>query len=183
MQTSQLAVGCLILGLMTACSSAPKSADNHFGEEKVLSRIDDMSSRPDWLKESDVFKVENGKVFSLGSTVIPADHNVSAAYRIAANSAKGLIAGAIEQRLDFIFQQASESTEVGNDQAHFIGAEASKLTSSSLRNSKVYWEKRAITDASGNVRLETKVFALVEMPEQDFKLARGSSEIGRIEYV
>jgi hypothetical protein len=64
-----------------------------------------------------------------------------------------------------------ENTEVGSEQAKFIGAEASKLSSSSLRNTKVYWEKRAITDSSGNVRIETKVFALVEMPEQDFKLA------------
>jgi hypothetical protein len=112
------------LGLSACASTGTKSVD-YVGEERVLSRIDDMSSRPDWLKESDVFKVEGGKVQSLGSTVIPADHNVSSAYRIAANSAKGQIASAIEARLDFIFQQAVENgrfhlAEPGNfsDRSH-----------------------------------------------------------------
>lgn len=156
-----------------ACSTGPVSRPNTSEAEpdKVLSRIDDMKERPTWLKESEPFKIQSGEVTSLGSTVIPVDHRVEAAYRIAENNAKGAIAGAIEQKLDFIFQNAEEGTSVDATQARYIGAEASKLVTSSIRPGKRYWEKVASTTDGGQRMTSYKVFATVSMPEADFKRA------------
>lgn len=162
--------------LIQACSSSPKTgldkvvADN-IGQEKIISRIDDLSSRPSWLQEQTPFRIEGGKVLSMGSTVIPADHNLSAAYRIAENNSKALISHSIEQRLDFVFQNAEEGTSLGANQAQYIGAEASKLTTNSLRPSKRYWEKVAIVGQGGETTVQYRVFALSELPEEDFKKA------------
>lgn len=159
------------LAILSACSSGPRVGVEHVGEEKVISRIDDLSSRPDWLKESEPFHIENGKVFSLGSTTIPADNNLSAAYRIAENNAKASVSHSIEQKLDFVFQNAEEGTSMGANQARYIGAEASKLTTNSLRLSKRYWEKVSMIQENGQPSTQIRVFAVVEMPENDFKAA------------
>jgi len=160
---------------MVACSSSPKTelekaVANQVGQEKVMGRIDGLDSRPEWLKEETPFKILDGKVYSLGMTTIPADHNLSAAYRIAENNSKASISHAIESRLDFVFQNSEEGTMMGAGQARYIGAEASKLTTNSLRLSKRYWEKVAVQE-SNQVALEYRVFVLTEMPEQDFKTA------------
>jgi len=106
----------LVLFLLIGCSSTPPVSQltvPNAGEEKVLSRIDDLSSRPKYITESTPFKVEGGKVYSLGQTVIPIGDNISAAFRIAENNAKALVSGAIENRLDFVFENAEEGTAMG----------------------------------------------------------------------
>ena len=95
--------------------------------KKIVARIDDLSSRPSWLKESEPFVIEKGTVTSLGQTTIPGDNRVEAGYRVAENNAKAAIAGAIEQRLEFIFQNAEEGSGIDATQAHYIGAESSKI--------------------------------------------------------
>lgn len=165
----------VLLGLITSgCSSSPSSKnmnDQDIGVTKVLERIDQLDKRPDWLHESEPFKIENGKLFSLGQTVIPADNRIEAAYRIAENNGKASVAGAIENKMEFVFQNAEEGTGLDTTQARFIGAEASKLMSSSLRVSKRYWEKVSTATSASNRTVQYRVFALVEMPESDFKEA------------
>ena len=109
------------LFLIAACSSTPKNTQGQDIEaDRTLSRIDDMSSRPSWLKESQPFSVVSGEVSSLGQTQIPGDNRVEAAYRIAESNAKEQIAKAIEQRLDYVFQNAEEGTSIDSTQARFI---------------------------------------------------------------
>lgn len=139
--------------------------------EKIISRIDEMSSRPEWLKESSPFKIENGKVTSLGQTNIPGDNRVDAAFRIAENNAKASISSAIEARLEFIFQNAEEGTGMDATQAKFIGSETSKITTSSLKLKNRYWEKVATVNENGKTSLAYRVFATVEMNEPEFKQA------------
>lgn len=168
---------CIMLALTTllfiGCSSAPKSeiTTSETQKDVVVSRIDDLSERPSWLKESTPVQIGSGAVVSLGQTVIPSDHRVEAAYRIAENNAKAQIAKAIEQRLDFVFQNAEEGTDISSTQARYIGAEAANLTTSSLRLDKRYWEKVATTQDNGQRVTQYRVFATVTMPEQDFKRA------------
>lgn len=157
--------------LMTGCSGPqyrPQTSEDT--PDKVVSRIDNMSDRPSYVKESQPFVIENGVVTSLGQTTIPGSgHRVEAAYRIAQNNAKAAIAGAIESRLSFVFQQATEGTEIGTDQARFIGAEASELTANYIRPGYIYWEKVATTLDSGSRVAQYRVFATVQVPEADFK--------------
>lgn len=155
-----------------SCGSAVKNpTKSEIDPDKVISRIDELSSRPDWLKESEPFRFESGNVYSLGSTTIPGEDRVDAAYRIAENNAKAGIATAIEQKLEFIFQNAEEGTQIGSDQARYIGAEASSLITSSIRIYKRYWEKVAMTQDSGVRTTKYRVFSTVTMPEADFKTA------------
>ena len=160
-----------IVGLLSlvACTTTPKSPESQ--PDSVISRIDDLDARPDWLKESEPFKIANGQVVSLGSTTIPGDHRVEAGYRIAENNAKANIASAIENRLEFIFQSAEEGTSLDATQARYIGAEASKIVTSSIRQDKRYYEKVATTHDNGQRVTQYKIFTTVTMPEVDFKRA------------
>jgi len=158
--------------LLVGCSSAVKNpTQSEVEPDRVISRMDEMSSRPDWVTESELFKIEKGVVTSIGMTTIPASDRVEAAYRIAQNNAKSAIAGAIEQKLEFILQNAEEGTSVNSTQVRYIGAEASKLVTSSIRPGKTYWEKIATTLDSGERVTQYKVFTTVVMPEEDFKRA------------
>lgn len=159
----------IAISSMVACSSTPKQATAENTADVVVSRIDDLSKRPEWVRESEAFKVKDGTVYSLGATTIPGDHRVEAAYRVAENNAKAAIAGAIEQRLEFVFQNAEEGTTMDTTQARYIGAEASNLVASSIRPGQRYWEKVATTKDSGERVTQYKVFTLVSMPEADFK--------------
>ena len=163
------------VGGFLGCSSLPAKHGLIQPEEKVLSRVDDLSSRPDWLKESQPFQIKDGVVSNLGVTTVPGDSRVEAAYRISANNAKAGMATSIEQRLSFVFQNAEEGTGFDSSQARFIGAEASELTSSSLSVSKQYWEKVFSVDERGVGKTFFRVYSMVTMPEQEFKRAIGDA--------
>lgn len=158
----------LSVSLLFGCSSQTKNLNF---EDKVLSRIDGLSERPDWFKESEAFKIANDKVISLGSTTLPADHRLEAGIRIAQSNAKAGICSAIEQRLEYLFQNAQEDTTMDTAQVRYIGAEACKLTSTSLRNDKIYWEKVLTLKNSGEQVVLYKVFATATMNESDLKAA------------
>jgi len=120
----------LLAGLfLSACSSSPKyqAEGPEVQPDVVLGRIDGLKDRPKDFSESRPFFIENGMVYSLGMTTLDGDARVEAGMRIAQNNAKSAISGAIEQRLDFILQNAEEGTGDQN-QLRYIGAEASKLT-------------------------------------------------------
>jgi len=157
---------------LVGCSSAVKNPTRSEVEpDQVISRIDELSSRPDWVQESEMFRIEKGMVISTGMATIPASDRVEAAYRIAQNNAKSSIAGAIEQKLEFILQNAEEGTSINSTQVRYIGAEASNLITSTIRPGKNYWEKFATTLDSGERITQYKVFSTVVMPEEDFKRA------------
>ncbi len=158
--------------LLVSCASAPSSQVNsEVQPDKTIARINDSDERPKWADESTPFKIEDSKVVSLGQTTIPGDNRVEAAYRIAENNAKQGICSAIEQRLNFIFQNAEEGTDIDSTQARSIGAEACQMTTSSIHNGRRYWEKFATTTDSGSRVTRYRVLATVEMPESDFKRA------------
>lgn len=149
-----------------ACSSVSM-------KDQVIARGDDLSSRPEWVKDSETFTVSKGTVYMLGSTTIPATSSPDRAYRIAENNAKQGLSSAIEQKLDFVFQNAEEGTEIGSDQTRFIGMEASKLVTSAIRPSNRYWEKVVtVTGANADDKAVVyRVYARVAMPEKEFKKA------------
>ena len=149
---------------LSACSSVMK--------DQVLARSDDLSSRPNWVSEEKTFTIEKGNVYMMGTHEMPADRRLTTGYRIAENNAKAGLSAAIEQRLNFIFQNAEEGDEMGADQARFIGGETSKLVASSIRPANRYWEKVAVVvDADGTRNVVYRIFARISMPEADFKKA------------
>lgn len=159
------------LSAIAGCSSQPTNSTAESAPEKVVSRINDLSSRPSWLQEDKPFEVKDGSIFSLGQTTIPGDNRVEAAYAIADNNAKGAICSAIESRLDFVLQNSEEGTSIDSTQVRRIGAEACKITTSSIRPGNRYWEKIAMSTDSGERITRYKIFSTVVMPETDFKRA------------
>ena len=165
--------GIILIGAaMQSCSSTVKTVDGReIKPDVILSRIDNLNGRPDWLKESEAFVIKNNEITSLGSTVIAGDERVEAAYRIAENEAKAAISKGIEQKLSFIFQNAEEGTKLDNSQVRFIGSEISRMTTSSIKLKNRYWEKLVTYSDAGVSKTIYKVFASVTMAESDFKQA------------
>ncbi len=164
-----LIIGISIAGLV-GCSTANRLAMD-VPKDVVISRIDDMDSRPSWLKESEPFHLTNGEAIFLGTATIPGDDRVDAAYRIAENNAKAGIASAIESKLEMIFQNAEEGTKIGADQTRFIGSEVTSITTSHIRPKYRYWEKYASVSENGQRSIRYRIFAAVSMPEEELKRA------------
>lgn len=156
--------------LIAGCSTPPKYASAPETQpEVVISRIDNLEERPKWIKESSPFIANDEKVTSLGSAEIPGDGNIQSGYRICYNNSKAHIATAIEQRLEYAFQQSSENTGLDSTTAQFIGSEASSLTTNSIRQSNQYFEKVAVSTDAGSRRTVYRIFCMVEMPTSDFR--------------
>jgi len=153
------------------CSSLPEKVGLQTPKEEVISRVDNLSSRPEWITESEPFQIKNGVVSSLGMASVPGDSRIEAAYRISANNGKAEVSKAIEQRLSFVLQNAEEGTGFDSSQLRYIGAETSGMTSSSFKLSKQYWEKVFATDEHGYGKTFYRVYSLVQMPEPEFKKA------------
>lgn len=153
-------------GCATTSQNSPETTP-----DKVLARIDGLTERPNWFSESEAFVIRNGEVASLGSSTIPGDQRIEAAIRIAENNAKAGLCKVLEQRLEFVFQNAEEGASVDATQARFIGSEACKLTTSSMRPGRIYWEKVATTSERGERLARYRVFATITMPEAEFKQA------------
>jgi hypothetical protein len=157
---------------LAGCADTPLNRESpELAPERVISRIDDFEERPEWLLESEPFTFDADRVVSLGGTEIPADHRIDAAYRIAENNAGASLAGAIEKKLEYLFQNAEEGTGFNETQARFIGAEATRLVTSAMRPGKRYWEKIAFTTDGGRRLTKYRVFATMEMPQEEFKRA------------
>lgn len=161
----------MVSALAVGCASLPEKEGLRMPKEEVISRIDGMSSRPSWLKESEPFLIKDNVVSTIGMATVPADSRIEAVYRVAANNGKAEISKAIEQRLSFVFQNAEEGTGFDANQVRYIGAEATELTANSFKLSHQYWEKVFAVDEHGQSKTFYRVYALITMPETDFKQA------------
>ncbi len=158
--------------LVAACSSVDKQNQNLAEPDVVLSRIDNMSERPNWIKESEIMTVQDGYVYFTGTQSSPVDSNVEQLYRVAELNAKSGIAKAIEQKLQFVFQNAEEGYSMDASQARFMGMEATEIMKTgSIRPYKKYWEKILTTNGDGQRVQKIQMFAIVRIPEADFKKA------------
>lgn len=97
------------------------------------------------------------------------ENRVEAEYRTAENNKAG-VASAIEVRLEVIFQNAEGGTAIDSTQVRYIGAEASKLPTSSMKIHQRFREEIATTRDDGQRVTQYRVFTQLSMPESDFKL-------------
>ena len=164
-----------ILLVLASCSSNPKVAEDKVVTDQpdvVISRIDNMSERPSWVKESELMIFKDGNIYFTGLQTVPANSNAEQVYRAAELNAKAGIAKAIEQKLQVVFQNAEEGYSLDANQARFMGIEATDLIrTSSIRPYRRYWEKVRTTNDDGQRVTQLKMFAVVSMPEADFKKA------------
>lgn len=158
----------LILATVTALSACGGSM-----QDKVISRSDDRASHPSWAKEEKPLTRKGSDLYFLGQARIPAEKaNVSMGYRIAENNAKNSIAGAINQNLTYMFQNAEEGTTYDATQVQFVSTESAKAVMSKAIASDHYWEKVLSTvNADGDKEMFYSVYARVKISEADLKKA------------
>lgn len=150
---------------LTACSSGL--------QDKVISRSDDLSSRPSWAKESTPLTKKGSDLYFLGQARIPAEKaNISMGYRIAENNAKNTIASAINQNLTYMFQNAEEGTSYDANQVQFVSTESAKALMSKAIVSDRYWEKVLSTvNAEEDKEMFYSIYSRVKISEADLKKA------------
>lgn len=142
-------------------------------KDKVVARSDNLSSRPKWVKESQVQTVSGDYMYFIGQARIPAERaNINMGYRMAENNAKNVIASIIDQNLTYIFQNVEEGTTIGSNQIHFVSTESAKMLASKVIPSDRYWEKVLTTINSNNDKeVMYLIFSRVKIKESDMKAA------------
>lgn len=167
-RTMALALLSVITGSFFAgCSS---TGVKQYQRDEILSTANDKS-QPDWADETKPFQVKDGKVQSVGLAYIKGDERPDAGARISANNARSNIAKAVENRMEFIFQNAEEGLTYDNGAAKFIGSEVSSITTNHMRESGMWWARVAQSDEDGSRKIRYKIYSLVEMDESEFKKA------------
>lgn len=158
----------VLLAILGAC--APKGGIQGFKPDETLSTASDKL-QPAWADDTKAFWVKDGTVNSLGIAQIRGDERPEAALRIAENNAKANIARAIETRMEYIFQAAEENATYEATAAKFIGSEVSSLTANSIHLENRWWKRFAQSQEDGSRNIFYKAYALVNMPESEFKKA------------
>lgn len=142
-------------------------------QDKVVARSDNRSSRPSWVKEEKPLTKKGSDLYFLGQARIPAEKaNISMGYRIAENDAKNSLAGAINQNLTYMFQNAEDGTTYDATQIQFVSTESAKAVMSQVTPNDHYWEKVISTvNAYGDQEMFYSVYARVKISEADLKKA------------
>lgn len=159
--------------LVTACSSTKELK----GTEKVLSRIDDLSSRPDWFKESQDIEDKGDKVIFWGRSTLKRGERIETGYKISELSAKSKIANYVSERINSITQGAEEVSDQDRGIFREVITQKSKVRLSEVKNGKRYWEKVLIHSRDEDGEVEFRVFQSVEIKKSDLaKLVKESLE-------
>lgn len=158
----------LVALTLSACSSAPTI--NGFQKDETLSTLNDKS-QPDWADESKPFVVKDGKVLSVGITTLSGSDRPEAGMRISENNARANIAKSISNRMEFLFQNAEENAGMDSTQTHFVGSEASNLTSHSMTVEGHWYKRYAQSNEDGSRKILYKIYSLVTIPEIEMKKA------------
>jgi hypothetical protein len=159
----------LSLIVLQACSSTPPVKG--YQDDETLSTVNN-SRQPDWADETKPFVIKSGKVYSIGVTTLRGSDRPEAGSRIAENNARANFAKAIENRMEFVFQNAEEGTDTDSGQnARYIGSEVSSLTSHSMTVEGHWWKRYAQSQEDGSRKIYYKVYSMVAMPESDLRKA------------
>lgn len=167
----------LIPFVLFACSSTPTVKG--YEKDVVLETLNN-SSQPEWADESRPFSVQSGKVMSVGVTILRGEDRPEAGFRIAENNARANFSKAIENRMEFVFQNAEENASLDSQSAHYIGSEVSSLTSHSMRISGQWYKRYAQSQDDGSRHIYYKIYSLVTMPEDDLKKAISDAVAGKV---
>lgn len=166
MNIKSLASIVVIVGALSGCASG----------ETVLARADRLTSTPSWASFTNASFREGDLIKFVGNHELDENQRLSSGCKIAANKAKGEIAGEVQQKLSFVFQHAEEGTELGTDQTKYIGGEAAKLVISRVHYDGCYWE--LVKTASGDRRY--RMFSKISISQRDLSAAITKASGGKL---
>ncbi len=163
-----IALGFSILAssFLMSCSSAPKTTE--YEVDKVVARMDDMSARPSWAKESKfVFNEDNSWVI-LGVVEVPGDSRVQAAFKMSDANARGNLSQKIETSILKIVETSDTGLGLEDQSLKSLIREISQTSLKNVDIDDRYWEKVARTTSSGERILVMKVFSKLKISKFDF---------------
>ncbi len=145
------------------CSSVQRQS------ERVISRANDLSSRPSWLDETRAFTVEDKNVVFLGQASLPASGRLESGYRIAEADAKARICQNVANTMEADFQLAAEGEGGDANQTKYIFTEAcKKVTIHGAQPDRRYWEKIEVVE-NGDSQAKYRVFSTVKIDQSQLK--------------
>lgn len=161
-----------LAAVLCACSSKPIVNGQKFEADQTLSTAADKPM-PEWAEmgETQPFRVDGGKVYSVGITQIRGDERAEAAARVATNNAYANVAKHVENKTEFILQNSEENFGYDSTSAKFIGSEVSNITSHEFTNEGIWWKRYVQMQEDGSRRIFYKVYSLVTLPEPSLKAA------------
>lgn len=139
-------------------------------QDEVIARSDELSRRPEWVKDDEPIMVKNGDMFVTSMASVRSDRaNISQGYRIAENQAKTDLSNAIKTEIKTNFVDAQEGIQGDQFRTEFLSIEKSEIAFSGLTPANRYWEKVLVSNADGDKDIEYRFYARMKIKESDFK--------------
>ena len=139
-------------------------------QDEVIARSDELSHRPEWVKDDEPIMVKNGDMFVTSMASVRSDRaNISQGYRIAENQAKTDLSNAIKTEIKTNFVDAQEGVQGDQFRTEFLSIEKSEIAFSGLTPANRYWEKVLVSNADGDKDIEYRFYARMKIKESDFK--------------
>ncbi len=152
--------------LLAGCTSAPSRPVEG---ERVLSRMDGLEKRPDWVTESVSVKEKDERVLFIGVAEVPSDSRVQAAFKASDLAAKGFLANKIETQLTKVVESSDAGLRMDDQSLKSLITEVSRASFRNLDVTDRYWEQVAKTAADGTETRLMKVFSLLSIPKAEMK--------------
>ena len=90
----------MLIFILASCSTTNKVEV----KENLISRMDGLSERPNWVLESKPVSIQQNKIVVLGSSHLTDEHKMDVSYRIAERNGKHLFQETLEAQTDKIVQ-------------------------------------------------------------------------------
>lgn len=156
-----------LIPFFSGCSSAPTTTE--FKPDRVVGRMDELDSRPNWVTESTSVQEKDGKLHFIGVSEVPGDSRVQAAFKMSDASARGYVANKIETSVLKVVESSDTGLSMEDQSLQSLIQEVSKTSLKNIDVKSRYWEKVARTSSTGSESLVLKTFSLIEIPTQEMK--------------
>lgn len=151
--------------ILSAISCSSNSKDKH--KDIIIARIDDLTERPSWFKESEDTELRGEEIIFWGRSTLKNNERLEIGYKIAELNAKSRIANFVSEKVKAISQSADEVNTQDQSIFRSIITQKSKVKLSEIRSGKKYWEKVETSDPRGERGLEYRVFQSVIIKKND----------------
>lgn len=151
------------LSFLFICSAFLTSCSSY--QEKVISRMDDVSDKPDWATLSKPVYEKEGKIWAVGLETGSANDKVTALSRIADNNARVELIKIVTNKVTSVFQNVQEGVSDGSELSRHMSTESSEVVTKNISPERKYWEKVLIPDENGEKVIKLRVFSLLSVPK------------------
>lgn len=157
----------LLLVLVSGCASAPPATT--YRPDRVVGRMDEVGSRPEWATESVNVITQGEKIRFIGVAEVPGDSRIQAAFKMSDSSARGVVANKVETSVTKIVENSEAGLSMEDQNLRSLIKEVSRVSLKNIDIKNRYWEKVVRTSSDGGESMIMKVFSMIEISESDMK--------------